>query len=268
MEGTSKGVNDALGREKNFSCARPQRGSRPPFCLMQLSPSKLPALCGSLILLLAGNASAAEYYVATTGNDSNPGTIEQPFATLQKGHDVAAAGDTVWIRGGTYRVVNGASATSGFVMSKSGQSDARRIRFWAYPGELPIFDFSQLRLTASMNNSGFYITGSWLHFKGFEVANVPMGTRSSNGMWNRGGSNNTFELLNIHHITGAGLSIANGNGGHLALNCDSHDNYDPNSDQGDGQNADGFGVHYQETGHPIMCCAAAARGGTPTTATI
>ena len=27
------------------------------------------------------------------------------------------------------------------------------------------------------------------------------------------------------------------------LNCDAHDNYDPNSSQGMGQNADGFGVH-------------------------
>ena len=47
-------------------------------------------------------ASATEYYVAPTGNDSNAGTMELPFATLQRGHDVAAAGDTVWIRGGTY----------------------------------------------------------------------------------------------------------------------------------------------------------------------
>ena len=97
---------------------------------------------------------------------------------------------------------------------------------------MPVFDFSQLRLDGVDDNSGFYVTGSWLHFKGFEVANVPMGTRSSNGMWNRGGSNNTFELLNIHHITGAGLSIADGNGGNLMLNCDAHDNYDQNGGSG------------------------------------
>ena len=78
-------------------------GSSHPFCLMQLSPSKFPALCGSLILLLAGNARAAEYYVATPATTPTRARIDQPFATLQKGHDVAAAGDTVWIRGGTYR---------------------------------------------------------------------------------------------------------------------------------------------------------------------
>ncbi len=61
-------------------------------------------------------------------------------------------------------------------------------------------------------------------------------------------SNNTFELLNIHHNFGPGLFIDTGNGGNLILNCDSHDNYDKNGSQGDGQNADGFGVHYQTSG--------------------
>lgn len=41
------------------------------------------------------SAAAAEYYVAPTGSDSAAGTMEAPFATLQKGHDTAAAGDTV-----------------------------------------------------------------------------------------------------------------------------------------------------------------------------
>lgn len=50
-----------------------------------------------------------------------------------------------------------------------------------------------------------------------------------------------FEQCNFHHNGGSGLFIAYGTGGHLVLNCDSHDNYDPESSQGDGQNADGFG---------------------------
>lgn len=32
------------------------------------------------------------------------------------------------------------------------------------------------------------------------------------------------------------------------MNCDAHDNYDPTGWQGDGENADGFGVHYQTDG--------------------
>jgi len=216
---------------------------------------------GAMVVLLsaamARSASAAEYYVAPSGNDSAAGTMAAPFATIQRGHDVASAGDTVWIRGGTYRPTTGKASNAGFVFSKSGTSDTNRIHFLAYPGEQPVFDFSQLQLSTS-TAAGFYVTGSWLHFKGLEIMNVPMpGGSSNNGIWNYGTSaspaaNNFYENLNIHHITGPGLSIAhNGNGaggGHLVLNCDSHDNYDPNSSQGDGQNADGFGHHYQKTG--------------------
>ena len=61
-------------------------------------------------------------------------------------------------------------------------------------------------------------------------------------------SNNTFELLNIHNGFGPGFFVDTGTGGNLVLNCDSHDNYDVNGSQGDGQNGDGFGVHYQTTG--------------------
>ena len=42
------------------------------------------------------------YYVAITGDDSNPGTFFEPFATIQKAADVMSAGDTCYIRKGTY----------------------------------------------------------------------------------------------------------------------------------------------------------------------
>jgi hypothetical protein len=45
---------------------------------------------------------SATYYVSTTGNDGNPGTMAQPWRTIQHGIDVAVAGDTVFIRGGIY----------------------------------------------------------------------------------------------------------------------------------------------------------------------
>ncbi|SDX37931.1 CBM35 domain-containing protein [Paenibacillus sp. CF384] len=44
------------------------------------------------------------YYVGgANASDSNPGTSAEPFATIQKAASVAAAGDTVLIRSGTYR---------------------------------------------------------------------------------------------------------------------------------------------------------------------
>lgn len=41
----------------------------------------------------------AIYYVATYGNDSNPGTAAQPWRTIQHAANVMVAGDTVFVRG-------------------------------------------------------------------------------------------------------------------------------------------------------------------------
>src|SRR5437870_6511849 len=48
---------------------------------------------------VAGNI----YYVATTGNDTNPGTDTKPFRTIQKAATLARAGDTIYVRGGVYK---------------------------------------------------------------------------------------------------------------------------------------------------------------------
>ena len=211
------------------------------------APKRIALLLG-IGMLSAGNARAADYYVATTGSDTNPGTMDQPFASLQKGANVAVAGDTVYIRGGTYSIVTPTTSGAGITFTKSGTSDTSRIRYWAYAGEVPVFDFSNLLISTSGYTHGFVVTGSFLHFKGLEIENVPMNTFSNNGVAVNGGGNDIFELLNMHDNCGNGIFIGEGSGGHLVLNCDAHDNYDPTSNQGDGQNADGFGLHYQKTG--------------------
>jgi hypothetical protein len=169
-----------------------------------------------------------------------------PFATVQKGNDTAAAGDTVWLRAGTY------FSTRQIVLSRSGTSDANRTKIWAYPNEVPILDCSRYVSTnKAADTPAVVVTGSWMHLKGLEIANVPVGAsgdHSISTLRTRNASNNTFELLNLHHGFGPGLFIDTGTGGNLILNCDSHDNYDKNGSQGDGQNGDGFGVHYQTTG--------------------
>jgi len=52
---------------------------------------------------MAGVVQAADYYVSTTGNDANSGTLASPFATIQHAVDQATSGDTVYVRAGTYR---------------------------------------------------------------------------------------------------------------------------------------------------------------------
>ena len=45
----------------------------------------------------------SSYFVSTSGADDDAGTLSAPFRTIQRAADVARAGDTVFIRGGTYR---------------------------------------------------------------------------------------------------------------------------------------------------------------------
>src|SRR5262245_28396438 len=56
------------------------------------------------LMLLAVGAYAADFYVdVNTGLDTNPGTQAQPFQTIQKGINTAAANDTLHVAAGTYR---------------------------------------------------------------------------------------------------------------------------------------------------------------------
>ncbi|HEY1332732.1 MAG TPA: DUF1565 domain-containing protein, partial [Myxococcaceae bacterium] len=67
------------------------------------------ASAGAVLLFLVAplSARAATFYVAPTGSDTNPGTMAQPFATIARGQMAAAAGDTVFFRGGTYAFTAG-----------------------------------------------------------------------------------------------------------------------------------------------------------------
>ena len=67
--------------------------------------------CGTrfrlLLLGLIGTACPAvaqqSYYVGIGGSDSNPGTLAQPFATLQQALNTVTSGGTVDVLSGVYR---------------------------------------------------------------------------------------------------------------------------------------------------------------------
>ncbi|MEO8183780.1 MAG: right-handed parallel beta-helix repeat-containing protein [Deltaproteobacteria bacterium] len=93
-----------------------------------------PGLFTALALGLAASAwvapaLAATYYVAPSGDDSDPGTEQLPFRTLQHAAELMQAGDTCLARTGVYReTVKPAS---------SGRAGAP-IVFMAAPGERPL----------------------------------------------------------------------------------------------------------------------------------
>jgi len=58
-----------------------------------------------LILLVSGGFAGMEgqYYVSPAGADSNPGTLQKPFRTIQRAANEMQAGDTCFIMNGIYR---------------------------------------------------------------------------------------------------------------------------------------------------------------------
>ena len=219
------------------------------------------------VALSVAQAFGAVYYVAVDGSDSAAGSKEKPFASLNKANAVVQPGDTVWVRGGVYDLNDTVffaryKMTAGILLTASGESDDKRIHYLAYPGERPIFDGANLPVgeggehsdgtpAGAMYTSPIVISAKFLHLKGFEVRNTLMKHNSNSGVFLYASKHIFLEEMDSHHNAGPGFFANDGaadGGGHIFLNCDAHDNYDPTGWQGDGENADGFGAHYQKPG--------------------
>lgn len=203
---------------------------------------------------VVNSSSRICYYVAVNGSDSNTGTIDSPFATLNKAQSLLRAGDTVYIRGGVYKVTEDQiTADNGFVaspfyMDKSG-SKSEYICYFGYKNERPVFDLSALK-PKDKRVYVFFVTGSYLHFKNFEVVGTQVTILThtqSECFHNDGGNNNIYENLSMHDGMAIGFFLTQGKN-NLILNCDAYNNYDPVSEGGYGGNVDGFGCHPKSPG--------------------
>lgn len=194
----------------------------------------------SLFVLTPTVVNATTYYVAPNGSNSSAGTQAQPFATLQKAHDVAVAGDTIYMRGGTYNI------SLQQTLKRDGTS-ANPIKVFAYPGEVPILNAASITATDTwvirMNGAN-----RW-HIKGLEIKNNPKGGAIA---ITAGSHNNIIENNNVHHNgaksiwAATGIWITQDAANNLILNNDSHHNRD--IDAGD---ADGIGVSSTGTGNVL-----------------
>lgn len=196
----------------------------------------------------------SQIYVAPDGSDDNPGTMDQPFESIQRAQTEASAGDTVFIRGGMYkmrpdqisRVEQNLYACITF-LDKSG-SEGKTIKYWAYPGETPVFDFSDINPTGQ-RIVGIWVAGEYIHIKGLEMTGIQINITSHTESfciysW---GNYNTFEQISMHDNKGTGLRHRRG-GHNLFLNCDAYRNHDDVSENKLGGNTDGFGCHPNSSG--------------------
>lgn len=101
-----------------------------------------------VLLILSQRLSAQQpdsiktYYVSATGSDQNPGTLTEPFRTIQKAAVELKPGDTCVVRRGVYR--------EWVKPAMGGISENWRITYKAYPGETPVIKGSE-RITNWQN---------------------------------------------------------------------------------------------------------------------
>lgn len=166
------------------------------------------AMCACMLasaLLSAIAAEAATYYVATTGNNSNPGTSSSPWRTVRYAVSKMVAGDTTYVRGGTY-------SESNIRFGRSGTKSAP-IKLLNVPGQFPIINCSSKTASTAnsvlfQNSSGYKYAIGWINLEGFEIRNCYDGIKFYNL------HDSTIRRNWIHHNNNQGIL---GNGTRILL---------------------------------------------------
>src|SRR5260370_29865188 len=96
--------------------------------------------------------SGVTYYVATTGNDTNAGTLSAPWRTIQHAANSVHPGDTVQVEGGVYKEI--------VTIPISGNATQGYITFMSYPAPTSIVDGTGLSVRASGQTGLFSLAGS------------------------------------------------------------------------------------------------------------
>ncbi|KAK2048001.1 pectate lyase L [Colletotrichum somersetense] len=170
---------------------------------------------------------AADFYVASTGSDSAAGTLVAPLKSIQNAVDKAVAGDTIYLRAGTY------SPTTNIQITKSGTT-AKPYTLTAYNNEAVVIDGEALpgtpaALGASLPNADR--GASYWKFYKLTIINGPY------GVYLRDGSNNYFESIVTHDNYETGFQMQGALSNNQVVYLDSYRNRDPRKN---GESADGF----------------------------
>ncbi|WP_327319712.1 right-handed parallel beta-helix repeat-containing protein [Streptomyces sp. NBC_01235] len=184
----------------------------------------------------AGEASAAPrtLVVATNGNDSAPGTLAQPLKTVQRAVDLAAPGDVITVRGGTYALTDNITITTSGTASQP-------ITLGAYGGERVRIDGEQLPASHTpvggsiprAERGAIHQEASYWRISDLEIVNGPY------GVYCDGCDGNVFSRLATHDNYESGFQLQGASANNQILNLDSYANRDPRKN---GESADGLAI--------------------------
>ena len=143
------------------------------------------------------------FYVSPSGDDTNNGTFDYPWQTLEKAAHAASAGDTIWIKAGTYNET--------LSPINSGNKDAP-ITFKNMPSETVVIDATGLDHGIILWNKSF------IRISGFAVKNSISDAVFIGHSDDSLSENNIIENMTIHDCpTGTGVT-AYGNNNHIIKN--------------------------------------------------
>ncbi len=175
-------------------------------------------------------ATTADFYVATNGDDTWPGSISQPFRTVDRARlavqalktQLSGRTITVFIRNGTYFL----PATWTFTLVDSGTATTP-IVYANYPGEAPVISAGQL-LTNWVQNSngrwqttlplGTYFTQLWVNgARRYPARTTPNGYLYVTGAYSTTGSTTTVDQLSYDIPPAGGVPATMANLGDVDL---------------------------------------------------
>jgi hypothetical protein len=157
-----------------------------------------------LLTLFPVTSFGATYYVSKSGNNTNPGTLSQPWATIQKAASTLVAGDTVYVRGGIYY--------EQVTPANSGTDDSK-ITYAMYSAEIPIIDGTGVSPKSASWGGLFNIVGGKSHIivKGFTIRNTASisATPGLAGVLIDGGHDVTVTQCSINNTRSSGIGVWN-----------------------------------------------------------
>lgn len=154
-------------------------------------------------------ATTYNYYVATSGSDSNPGTQSAPFKTIAKAASMAKPSTTVRVAPGTY--------AGGFRTSVSGSASGR-----IYYVSTTKWGAKIVPPASSGNDTAWDNRGSYIDIIGFHIDGTTSqsGTKWTHGIYN-GGSYGMIRNNWVHHIA---KTVSCTSAGGSAIGVDSYYN--------------------------------------------
>lgn len=161
----------------------------------KISDCLVSLLTVSVPIFFAFSLTAADYYVVDTGDNTNSGAIDSPWKTITYAVSQVSAGDTVYIRGGTYE--------ERLNINVSGSEAGGYITFKNYSGETPVLEGENLTPPDGDSAMIHIEDQNYLIIEGLEIRNYTTSDNSQFpiGIWINGACSH-IQLLNnyIHHI--------------------------------------------------------------------